>query len=252
LLGALCLALVAGLAAGSPCARCQESSPAPEKPRPFEWRSTYAEARDAALKGRRPFIVYLPPAHDREPAAILKLPALLGAPPLVEGVRVGADEVLKLLDKLKVTRLPALALVDRRENVIAKWEGGIPQDLMMRLQSLVARIADQEDKDARIVAEARRLASLGRIEDAYRKAVPLFESSRAAPEHVRAARDVESQLVQSLRIQAARILAREGIRPDAEIRKALMELRDSTTHAGFRAEVEHEHKLFEVTRTGAK
>jgi hypothetical protein len=65
---------------------------------PFAWQATYAEALQAARERSRPVVLYFPPVRDAdEPSVVARLPKLFGVPPVVEGVRVGADEILQLL-----------------------------------------------------------------------------------------------------------------------------------------------------------
>ncbi len=230
-----------------------EDADRPEKAGPFAWKATYAEGFQAALRRGRPFIVYLPPVREAdEHPVIRRLPQLAGVPPLVEGVRAGADEVLGLMERCRVKKVPAVVLLDLRENVVAGWEGGVPADLWTKLQAAVRRIDKKNEEDARVLAEARRLEATGNLEGAWKKAQPLLESSRTSPDLVKEARKIEDALILRLRAAALRLHAGEGLRPDDALEKDLEALRGSTSHTGFQAEVSRELARLKVTTIGAK
>jgi hypothetical protein len=219
----------------------------------FRWSSTYAEGRDAALRASRPLIIYLPPARSsEEPPIIRKLPQLAGSPPLVVGVRASADEVLGFLERFKLKKLPALVLLDRRENVIAGWEGGLPADLWSKLQAAVRRIDKRDEDDARTLAEARRASAQGQLDAAYRKVAPLLDSQRTAPDTLEGARKIEESLLAALRASELRILAGEGLRPGDELRKELEALRATTAHAAFQSELAREIAKLKSSSVGAR
>ncbi len=217
----------------------KSKGPAPTEP--LVWRERYADGLRAALENRRAFIVYLPPANGREePPSVLRLPQKLGVPPLVEGVRASSDEVLELLARLRVKKLPALVLLDRRENILAGWEDGVPADVFQRLQAALKKSEDRDAKDAKTFQEARRTAASTGLEAAYRKALPLIESRLTSPENLKEARAMEADLLTELRRSAVRALALEGLRADAEVLRALEAVRASTAHAGFQKSIDRE------------
>lgn len=233
-----------GAAAGDP-------ERGPDRPGgPFVWRSTYRAALDAALKARRPLLVYLPPGDGGDgPQAVETLPARLAAPALLEGVRASADEVLELMERFRVKKLPAVVLLDRRERVVAGWEGGIPADLPQRLVAAVRKIAEREEKDLKLFREVRKIAETGNFEGAYQKAVPLLEGEATVPEVLAALRRLEARLLETLLDRALVILAGEGLRPEADLVRELESLRGTTSHAGFRRSVDREIARLRGTRT---
>ncbi len=207
----------------------------------FVWRTRYADGLRAAVENRRHFLVYLPPAGlQDEPASVVRLPQNLGVPPILEGVRVTSEEVLDLMKQLRVKKLPALVLLDRRENILAGWEDGVPADVLQRLLSALRKIDERDARDARVAQEARKSAVAGRLEDAYKRVLPLLESPLTSPENLQEAQLTEAELLQALRRSALRVLAQEGLRPDAGVIRSLEALRASTSHPGIQHAMDRE------------
>jgi hypothetical protein len=164
----------------------------------------------------------------------------LGAPPLVDGVRVGAAEVRALLDRFEVKRIPCLILLDRRENVVARWESPLPGDLWSSLRAMARKLERRDRETEKVAVEALRSARDGGEEAAYRKVAPILASPDASPEALAAAREVEAILLRRVRERLLVILAREGIRADADVLADLEALRAGTGHGGLRKEIGRE------------
>ena len=214
---------------------------AEERAAPFEWRDSYSEGLSAAREARRPLLVYFPPVStEGEPSAMRGAARALGAPPLVEGVRVGAAEVRALLDRFEVKRIPCLILLDRRENVVARWEGPLPGDLWTSLKAILRKMERRDREMEKEALEALGSARDGNAETAYRKVAPILASPVASPEAIAAAREVEAILVRRVWGRLLEILAREGIRADADVLADLEALRAGTGHGGLRKEIGRE------------
>lgn len=232
--------------------KASSGKPAPA-PLPFSWRSTYAEALEAALRRSRPLLVYCPPViASKEPAVMTFASKALGVPPLAEGVRVGPDEILEILERFKVREVPALLLVDRRENVLLRWEGQIPPNCWTALGGAIRRMSRKEDEDAKCLREARKLEASGDLEGAYRKAAPFLASPQTSPENLKEAEEVERSLLSALRLELLRSLAAEGLLSDSIIKAKLESLRSSTSHAAFRSSVEDEIRRLEQGTIGGR
>jgi phosphoglycolate phosphatase-like HAD superfamily hydrolase len=241
------LFLVAVLPA--PGVPAQEREPAPA---PFTWKATYREGLEAARRRRRLLLLYLPPAGDRpEPAVLAHAARQLGSPPAVEGVRIGSADVEAILQRFAVRKLPVLLLLDRRENVVARWEGEAPAGLWTTLRQAVRRQEEREAGEAREAEEARRLALAGKLDAAYRKAEALRRSPLAAPESEAAARDVLGLVEREGERALMRTLAREGLASDSELREGLREVRRSAPHPATRAAIDREINRLERGVVGA-
>src|SRR5262245_177363 len=156
-----CVRLLGLLAAAFLTAAAPGEEP---KARPFAWKSTYAEGRAAAEGRGRPLLLYFPPIDTaKEPRAIALAPRALGVPPFAEGTRVGAGEILELMKRFEVKQVPALLLLDRRENVIQRWEGEgkVPANAWAVLEALVRRLEKRDEDDLKTLREARGLAAGG-------------------------------------------------------------------------------------------
>jgi hypothetical protein len=171
---------------------------------------------------------------------------------MAEGVRVGAGEILEVLERFKVRELPALLLLDRRENVLLRWEGGIPLNCWSALEGAIRRLDRKDEEDARSLRDARKLEASGDLEGAYRKAAPFLASERTSPENLQEAGEVERSLLSARRRDLLRLLAEEGILPDSTVAAKLESLRAVTSHPGFRAAVADEIRRLERGAIGGK
>ncbi len=215
----------------------------------FAWRASYAEALSEARGGGRPILVYFPPVGGGpDPAPIGAAARWLGSPPRVEGVRVGADEVADLARRFAVRKVPCLLLLDARENVAARWEGSIPQDVWSSVRDVAERLRSRDSALRRRVREALERSEAGDAEGAYRAVAGLLQSPSAPPDVVEAAREVERRLVRRVRAEMLGVLAEEGLRSDAELRARLSKLRSATRHPGLKEEIRREERRLEETR----
>lgn len=229
------LAVLAGAARASE----RQTPRAPEES--FQWREAYAEAFERALERGRPLLVYFPPVGGGpDPAPIAGAARALGSPPAAEGVRVGAREVAELARRFEVRKVPCVLFLDRRENVLAKWEGSVPADLWLDAGQVLADLRRRDSAFLRRADEALRKAEAGDLEGGYRTAAEILRSPRAPPEALRRAQEVERRLARRVRAEMLEILAAEGLRADAELRPRLERLRASTRHPGLREEIERE------------
>lgn len=229
------LAVLAG------AARASEREPLRAPAELFEWRESYAEAFERALERGRPLLVYFPPlGGGADPAPISGAARALGSPPAAEGVRVGARDVADLARRFGVRKVPCVLFLDRRENVLARWEGSVPADFWLGVGQVLADLRRRDSGFLRRADEALRKAEAGDLEGGYRTAAEILRSSRAPPEAVERAAEVERRLARRVRGEMLEILAAEGLREDAELRARLEKLRASTRHLGLREEIERE------------
>lgn len=222
-------------------------------PRRFEWLASFAAAREVQAESGRPILLYFPAVGGRGDLAIVEaLPPHLGRPPLVEGARVSADEVLDLSRRFRLKKLPALVLIDRAGRSIAGWEGGAPADLLERIQSAVRKLDEADARELKVVEEAEELARGGQVEGAYLKAVPSLANNAVAPGILARVRAIEGRYLDELWGQAFRILAGEGLKPDAELLDSLKVLRTAGSHLAFQAAMAREISRLESSSIGAR
>lgn len=222
-------------------------------PSPFAWRATYKEALSAALRRGTPIVLYFPPVDPAAEPPVVRLPArALGVPPIVEGARVGADEILDLKERFRVKELPAVLFIDRRENAVHRWEARIPANLWALVETLVRRLAKRDAEDRKVAAESAALAARGDIEGAYRKAVVLLESERTAPETLAGAKEIEAKVLALGRKRMMEALSLEGLAPDVELVRNLIQLREAEVHPRIRAEIGREIDRLRERRLGAR
>lgn len=208
---------------------------------PFAWKATYAEALQAARERSRPVVLYFPPVRDAdEPSVVARLPKLFGVPPAVEGVRVGADEILQLMERFGVKKVPALVLIDLRENVLSGWQDGLAVPYLSRLLSAIRQFHKREAQDVARIRDARRLSERGELDVAYRRIVALLVSKHTSPGTLAVARRIEKLVLEEFERALYRVLAREGLLPDPELRAALKKLRSRLSHPEFQKMVDRE------------
>lgn len=171
---------------------------------------------------------------------------------MMEGVRVGAGDVEALLERLDIQKVPAIVLLDRRENILYRQQGGVAANLWRIVKAVVQRQARRDDELRATIREAREIAEEGRIEEAYRRVAPLLSAKTTPPELQAEARAVEELLAGSLRRRMLRILAAEGLRSDREIGDALEVLQGATRHPGVRREVAREIERLRRGTIGAR
>ena len=199
----------------------------------FGWSATYAEALDLALARKCPLLVYFPPVRgEREPRILALAPKVLGVPPAAEGVRVGADDVSDLVSRYKVRAVPAVLLLDRRENVIHRWDGTIPRNFWRTIQSLLGRVARAEKAVRKTLRDAHTQAAKDDLEGAYRKVARILGSRQTPPDSLLEAKEIEARLVRRVREGKILILAREGTDSDKVLLEDLRKLRAGTRHPG--------------------
>lgn len=222
-------------------------------PPAFSWHSGYAEALAEARARAWPLLVYFPPARDEDqPRALTRLPQQLGRPAGVVGLRVGADDILELKARFRVSRLPAVVLVDRRENPVAGWEGGIAPNLGTLVRDAVKKLARKEDEELKSALLAKRLTAGDQVEAAWKLIAPLLTSSQTSPEALLEARQVEEAMARTFQQALMRALAAEGLRPEGVVLAGLKELRKRTVPPALQAEVEAEIRRLEETAVGAR
>jgi hypothetical protein len=210
---------------------------------PFVWKSTYSEALRAGRGRSRPVVIYFPPVRDSaEPSVVARLPKLFGVPPTVEGVRVGADEILPLMKRFQITKVPALVLIDLRENVLSRWQRGLEAPYISNLRSAIRRFHKREAQDVARVGDARRLVERGEPDAAYPRIATLLGSKHTSPRVLAAARQVEQPVLKEFERALYRVLAREGLRSDKELRAALKKLRSRCSHPEIQKMVDRELK----------
>jgi hypothetical protein len=235
------------LAAGSLALALEETAA------PFAWKATYRDALAAALRRRTLFVLYFPPVDAANEPPVVRIAArALGIPPVVEGARVGADEILDLKERFHVKDLPAVVLLDRRENALQRWEGRLPNNLWALVEALARRFEKRDAEDRKAVAEGIALAVGGDLAGAYRKVMGLLASERTPPEILEEARDVEARVIASGRKRLLAALAVEGVAPDATLRADLAALREREVHPGVRAEIGREIERLEGRTLGAR
>ena len=229
------------------------SQRAEEDAEPFTWKASYAEALRLAVERRRPFFVYFPPtAGEAEPAILADAPKVLGAPPLVEGVRVGAAEVVDLVRRLQVKEVPTVILLDRRENILHRWDGKIPAGFWRTVQSIILRLGSREQAAERMLREALKKSQSGDLEGAYRKVTVILVSADSPPEALAKAREIEASLLRSVRERMLKALAGEGLSSDDSIVHELTDLRSSTQHPGLQEEIGREISRLKRLTVGAR
>jgi len=222
-------------------------------PSPFAWKATYREALSTALRRKTPFLLYFPPVDIAAEPPVVKPPfRSLGVPPIVEGARVGADEILELKERFHVKELPAVLLIDRRENAVHRWEARIPANLWPLVEVLVRRLEKREADDRKLAAECAALAASGDVEGAYRKAVVLLESERTAPETLVEVRGIEAKVIAAGRKRMLEALSLEGLAPDADVARDLNALREAEAHPRIRAEIAREIARLRERKLGAR
>jgi hypothetical protein len=180
------------------------------------------------------------------------IPRSLGVPPLVEGARVGADEILELKDRFGVKELPAVLFLDRRENAVYRWEGRIPANLGALVETLVRRLEKRDAEDRKVAADGAAIAAGGDVKDAYRKIAPLLESEHTAPETLAGAKGIEAKYLVAGRRRMLEALASEGLVPDSVLAKSLTALRGDEVHPGMRAEISREIDRLSERKAGGR
>lgn len=165
---------------------------------------------------------------------------------------MGSDEVESLARKFRVRVTPCLVLVDRRENVVFRWDATAPRSFWQTLDRVVARLDKAESLLRKKADDALRLCEAGDREGAYRAVAGLLGSRSTPPDVMDDARTVEARLLEALRLEVVRILARDGISPATAVIADLERLRASTAHPGMRAEIEAEVARLRTTRIGAR
>lgn len=244
-----CLALALHLPALSFC----ELGAAEGDAAPFSWRSTYAEALSAALDRKKPLLVYFPPIEAaQEPRFLALAQRALGTPPAAEGARIGSADIEDLVKRFGVKHVPALLLIDRRENVLLRWEERFPKEPWKDIDLMMRRLAKKEEEDARVLREGQALEEAGDLEGAYRKVLPLVESIRTAPDTLAPAKRIESRYAADVRRRMLAILGKEGLVPEAQLAAELDLLRGASAHAGTRREIEKETARLRETVPGAR
>jgi len=217
------------------------------KPARFTWHTAYADGLAAARERQKPLLVYFPPVRpSEEPAALRGAAAILGASPPLECLRVSADEVVDLKERLLLKRdPPAAILLDRRENEVDRWEGNdlSSPDFWQRVRGRLLEMEHRVEEEDKLVEEARHLADSGDLDGAYRKIAGLLASKRTAPEALSAARALDGRARDAARKKMLEILAGEGLSNDGELRKELEKLLSSTAHTDARDEI-----LMEIAR----
>lgn len=205
------------------------------------------------MRGSRPLCIYFPPlGNDPDPPAILQMPRLTGIPPVIEGVRVGADEVIELKSRFRVKDVPAVLLLDRAEAVVCGWQGSIPSNLWALLQVHLRRLERRDREDAKQAGEAARLLEAGSLEAAYRAAAPLAGSPRVLPSTRELARGIERKCIAAGEAELYRILAGEGLAADSVLRASLEKLRIRTPHLPLRERAAREVLRLAETRPAGR
>jgi len=221
-------------------------------PSPFSWRAGYAEGLAAALEARRPLLVYFPPIEAAdEPRWIALAPRALGVPPMAEGARVGSADIADLVNRFEVKKVPALLLLDRRENVVLKWEEKFPREIWSAVEAAVRRIVKKDEEDAKVLRDGQSLEATGDLDGAYRKVAPLIGSTKTAPDTLSGARRIEARYGAEMRRTMLRVLGKEGLVPEAKLIRELETLAGTNAHAGARREIEREIARLRETAPGA-
>jgi thioredoxin-like negative regulator of GroEL len=219
----------------------------------FSWQATYAGALERALARRCVLLVYFPPiAGNPEPPVLALAARALGNPPALEGVRVGADEVESLSRKFRVRVVPCVLLLDRRENVVSRWDGTVPRSFWQTLARVVARLQRTEAALREKADRALRLSEEGDTEGSYRAFAELVGSKSTPPDILEDAHRVEERLVEKLRLEVVRVLARDGMSGETELIAELERVRSSTAHQGMRAEIDAERERLRTTKVGGR
>ncbi|HVR74652.1 MAG TPA: hypothetical protein VMT52_09980 [Planctomycetota bacterium] len=180
------------------------------------------------------------------------MPRLTGIPPVMEGVRVGADEVIELKSRFRVKEVPAVLLLDRAGAVVCGWQGSIPSNLWALLQAHFRRLERLDREFEKQAGEAARFLEAGSFEAAYRAAAPLAGSPRVLPSTRELAREIERKCIAAGDAQLYRILAREGLAADSVVRASLEKLRNRTPHPPLRERAAREALRLAETRPAGK
>ena len=208
---------------------------------PFAWSATYGEALQAARERSRPIVLYFPPVRDSdEPPFVAGLPKLFSLSPAVEGVRVGADELLQLMERFRIKKVPALVLIDLRENVLSGWQDGLAMSYLSTLMSAIRKFYRRESQDVVSIRDARRLARQGDLAGAYRCVASLLVSKHTSPGNLVAARRIEKSVLEEFERTLYAVLAWERLAPAPELRAVLKELRSRLSHPDFQRRVDRE------------
>ena len=219
---------------------------------PFSWRPGYADGLAAAIETRRPLLVYFPPIEAAdEPRFLALAPRALGVPPLAEGARIGSADIADLVRRFEVKKVPALLLLDRRENVVLKWEEKFPRDPWSAVEAAVRRIVKKDEEDAKVLRDGQSLEATGDFEGAYRKVAPLIGSRKTAPDTLSASRKIESRYGAEMRRRMLRVLGKEGLVPETKLIRELEVLGAANAHPGARREIEREIARLRETTPGA-
>ena len=225
-LAAACLVATAGTAA------------APAAQDGAGWLSRYAEGLAAARAHGAPFLVYFPPTgSSSDPSVIARAdPASLGLPI----VRIGTEEVAERMTALGVGRVPALLVVDRRENVIARFEGSIGAAVWRSVDAVRRRMARRRSDELKAAGRAVELLEDGRVESALDRVRPLLEDRLTSPEAFEIARRVHGEVAEREENEMLRALAAEGLVPARELERRLRELRERVLLDETRARIDRE------------
>jgi hypothetical protein len=244
-------ALLAALTCGA------DSSPVPpEEPtqggEAFSWEPSYEKALEQALVRRRPVILFFPPASASEPATTAAVAPVLGSPLRAQGALAGAAEVESLVARFAIKELPAVLIVDRRQNVVARWEGRLPANLWSLVKQSLGLLARLEAEATREAGEGARLYQAGKPGPAYRKVAAVLASTRAPPEALEIAAEVERRLIADGESALIRVLAAEGLVEERVLRSRIAALRSAHPHPATAIIIEREMELLKRSAPGGK
>ena len=170
---------------------------------------------------------------------------------MAEGARVGSADIEDLVTRFEVKSVPALLLLDRRENLVLKWEQKFPREPWSAVEAAVRRIVKKDEEDAKVLHDGQSLEAGGDLEGAYRKVAPLIASRKTAPDTLSAARKIEARYGAEMRRRMLRVLGKEGLVPEAKLIRELEALGSANAHPGARRDIEREIARLRETTPGA-
>ncbi len=184
----------------------------------WEWQTELETALELARDEDRLVFVYFRPASGSGSPAITRGPRLAELRARVVGLRVSAAEVVALRERLGIATLPAVALLDARENVAWKREGSLAvKSLWTRVRKTDAIYRRRRDEDRTTIERARETFSRGALVDAFGAIRPFLESTHAAPSVLDLATDLEAAIAVAAKTELRVALAAEGLISDSEL-----------------------------------
>lgn len=218
----------------------------------IQWAPSYAVGLVRARKAGRPLLVYFPPTGNGSPPAVLRRASrAMGSPASAEPVQVAAREVAAVLKRFRVRKLPALLVVDQRENVVARWEGEISGHFWSDFAGSLRKLRRRQQGAQEQLDAARRFMADGRVDGALGRVAPLVQNLSTPLGVFQRARQLETEIVRAQMAGLLEVLAGEGLLPDRRLALQLRRLRSRRLHRRVALRVEDELVRLQTTQVGA-